>query len=319
MPTYAIVTATGVANGAKPRSIETLYTFTTTNQNISGGLIHLEHGGDPGYLDLCPDAGSAHPSVGTVVTMQPCDSGNQGQRWAYQLDLSFLLTSTTNDVLPYPGPDVHPVAGSPASHGHPHVQDGGKCTGKADRQVLWSRSSSSSALTTAATSENSKPKPGTNRTLAGTCMNLTTGNTAGSTLVVGGCGQTWRAEGCGRCRHVRRRMSTSVTHDAAGELQGVRPLPRRDEPGRRVLVHDRLSVQAVAQPERDHLEPEVHLHPRHGVDLDGHRQRSYAGQTWCLNSPMVAEPNINTNNTNFVVPEEVHLAAHEQHEVGRDR
>ena len=189
VPGYALLKSTGTSAAGKARTVQTTYIFTTTNQNISGGLIHVQGGGQSGIPDLCPDAGSAHPAVGDLITMQPCDSTDQGQRWAYQTDLSLLLTSTTNDQLPA-APMCIQATGTPyAPSGTPLKV--AACTGQPTTGTV-------SILQQFSYDDNgqfeSSKYNGTTPALSGLCWKVTTPNTAGSGLTVNSCGQSWRPE-----------------------------------------------------------------------------------------------------------------------------
>jgi hypothetical protein len=190
VPSYALVTATGTSAAGKPRTVQSTYIFTTTNQNISGGLIHVTGGGQGGIPDLCPDAGSAHPSIGDTVTMQPCDPNDQGQRWAYQSDLSFLLTSTTNDSGTK-APMCIQAAGSPAPAGTPLKMaacSGQPTTGTVTLQQQFSYDDGGRL-------ESSKLNTSTGKgTLSGSCWVVTSANTAGSGININSCGTVWRPE-----------------------------------------------------------------------------------------------------------------------------
>ena len=189
VPMYALVTSTGKSTAGKARTVESTYIFTTSNQNISGGLIHVQGGGDPGIPDLCPDAGSAHPATGDVVTMQACDKNDQGQLWAYQGDLSFLLTSTTNDTGAK-APMCIQAAGSPAAVGTQLKMApclGLPTTGTIAIQQQFSYDDNGRF-------ENSKINSSGKPTLAGNCWVVTNANTTGSTININSCGQVWRPE-----------------------------------------------------------------------------------------------------------------------------
>ena len=294
VPSFALVTATGVSTAGKPRTVESTYIFTTTNKNISGGLMHVEHGGETGTPDLCPDAGSAHPAVGDSVTMQPCDSNNQGQRWAYQTDLSFLLTSTTNDQLPK-APMCTNVAGNPAPTGTLFKM--AVCTGLPNNPGSVTLGQQFS-YDDSGRFENSKPN-GSNRTLAGTCMNPSTANATGSTLVVGSCGQTWRPEAS---------MGAGMSGDGVNVGQNTMQLVNYKEFGRCLDDTNQTPTYAflIAYPCKQSPNPtEITWNQKYTYSSANNtistaiNGGSYAGQTWCLNSPLVAEPDINTA-SNFV-------------------
>jgi Tfp pilus assembly protein PilX len=186
VPAYALVSATGLSAAGKPRTIESTYIFKTSNKNIAGGLLHVEGGGEGSVPDLCPDAGSAHPAIGDVVKMATCNTSSSAQRWAYQKDLSFLLTSTSEDATPM----CMSAAGSPASNGTVLKIDA--CTGQPNGSSVTLQQQFS--YDDNGRFENSKVNSSGSRTLAGTCMNVTSANTIGSTLTIGSCGQVWRPE-----------------------------------------------------------------------------------------------------------------------------
>jgi|tagenome__1003787_1003787.scaffolds.fasta_scaffold20838342_2 Tfp pilus assembly protein PilX len=90
-PTHAFLTSagTGAALTNQPaaagnRTLQSVYTFSSTNPNLPGGLIKDSSG-------LCY-AGSA--TIGNPVTMQTCLTGADTQMWAYTSDYLLVLTST---------------------------------------------------------------------------------------------------------------------------------------------------------------------------------------------------------------------------------
>lgn len=286
VPSFALVTATGVSTAGKPRTVESTYIFTTTNQNISGGLIHVEHGGETGTPDLCPDAGSAHPAVGDVVTMQPCDLNNLGQRWAYQTDLSFLLTSTTNDAAPR-APMCISAAGAPAPNGT--LLKMAVCTGQPNfpgavtLQQQFSYDDNGRF-------ENSKVVSGS-RTLAGTCWVVTTANTAGSTININGCGQTWRPE-------------ASVGAGMSGD--GTQQLVNYKEFGRCLDATNQNPNYAfmIAYPCKQSPSPsEITWNQKYVYNSSTGSISTFDtanSTTYCLTSPLAAEPSLTTNSP-FVI------------------
>jgi len=194
VPSFALLTATGISAAGKPRTVETTYIFTTTNQNISGGLIHAYDDGTSAFVDLCPDAGSAHPAVGAIVTMQPCDANNQGQLWAYQGDLSFLLASTTNDTGTL-APMCIEGAGSPSAPSGTLLKMA-KCTGLPTTGTVTIQQQFS--FDDSAHFRNTYDSSPGHPTLASLCWTQTTPNVAGNQLELSGsCGgyatnNTWR-------------------------------------------------------------------------------------------------------------------------------
>lgn len=287
VPAYALVDATGTASGAKPRSIETTYIFTTSNKNIAGGLIHVEGGGQTGIPDLCPDAGSAHPNVGDAVTMMPCDINDLGQRWAYQTDLTFLLTATANDAAPK-GPMCMSAAGNPASTGTAIKMvycTGQPTAGSATLDQQYSYDDNGRF-------ENTKLNTSTGkRTLAGTCMNVTTANTAGSGLQIGSCGQTWRPEasvGAGMAGAATRQLVNYKEFGRCLDATNQNPnysfmiaYPCKQSPDPSALTWNQLYTYTASTGQLSTLD-------------------TADGNTYCLTSPLAAEPDMNTAQ-NFVV------------------
>jgi Tfp pilus assembly protein PilX len=93
VPNFALVESKGAAPALPNRaanvgnrSLETVYTFSLTNQNISGGLININ--------GLCMDAQSAAPTAGTAVQLGTCSAGSPQQSWAFRPDFTILLTAT---------------------------------------------------------------------------------------------------------------------------------------------------------------------------------------------------------------------------------
>ena len=281
VPMYALVTATGTAAGNKPRSIESTYIFTTTNQNISGGLVHVQGGGQSGIPDLCPDAGSAHPNIGDNVTMQPCDINDQGQRWAYQTDLSFLLTSTTNDQLPKV-PMCIDVAGNPAAKGT--LLKMAACTGQPVSPGNVSLSQQFS-YDDSGQFENSKPN-GSARTLAGNCWVVTSPNTTGSTININSCGQVWRPE-------------ATVGAGMAGA--GTKQLVNYQEFGRCLDATNQDPTYAfmIAYPCKQSPNPaeltwnQLYTYNAMTGQISTYvNSGSHNGHTYCLTSPMAVQTNL---------------------------
>ncbi|MGL5859441.1 MAG: hypothetical protein ACRC35_13740, partial [Angustibacter sp.] len=82
-PNFALVTARGVgdplpgySSDVGNRTLETVYRFRLTNRNTPGGLIE--------FNNLCMDAGSGAPAVGTAVLAQTCEPGAARQQWSYR-------------------------------------------------------------------------------------------------------------------------------------------------------------------------------------------------------------------------------------------
>ncbi len=90
-PLFAFITADGVggalANQAVAvgdRTLQTVYTFKSTNPNLPGGQIKDPSG-------LCYSGGS---TVGSGVAMATCLTGADAQMWAYTTGYQIVLTST---------------------------------------------------------------------------------------------------------------------------------------------------------------------------------------------------------------------------------
>ena len=82
----------GSFSAAPIRTVQATYIFQTTNANISGGLIHVYKTSSTN--DLCIDAGSGSPVVGTAVTVKTCSAASSQQTWAYNSNLTIELTSS---------------------------------------------------------------------------------------------------------------------------------------------------------------------------------------------------------------------------------
>ncbi|TAK69552.1 MAG: hypothetical protein EPO13_06675 [Actinomycetota bacterium] len=88
----ANVGAQGVAAG--DRSLETIYNFRLTNQNVSGGLIHSYPDGNASSIDLCFDAHSNAPANGARLYVEACAPGSATQLFSYQTNYTLVLTTT---------------------------------------------------------------------------------------------------------------------------------------------------------------------------------------------------------------------------------
>ncbi|MDQ1644945.1 MAG: hypothetical protein QOJ50_1129 [Cryptosporangiaceae bacterium] len=91
--------ATGTIASAKGRSLRATYPLQTTIGNIAGGQIHNNKFGVAG--DLCIDAGSGTPAVGSKPTMETCVTGDAGQQWAYNPKLNLVLVASKTAAKPY--------------------------------------------------------------------------------------------------------------------------------------------------------------------------------------------------------------------------
>ncbi len=90
-PTHAFITSAGIGDGLPNqaaevgnRSLQSVYTFSSTNPNLPGGLIKDSSG-------LCYAGGT---SGGSLVSMETCLAGADTQMWAYTKDYQIVLTST---------------------------------------------------------------------------------------------------------------------------------------------------------------------------------------------------------------------------------
>jgi hypothetical protein len=178
VPTTATLTATGSgsATGALTagtpgtRTIEATYTFKTNNENITGGAIQLA---SPTTNPLCMDGGlDASPATGSSVKMQLCKSGGSSdQRFAYTTDLNIKLVGSETTAAP---------AGMCLDAPVPHATNGlvtfQPCLGRSARQQ-WSLDNNSNFRGTT---------DGVN--LDAFCLNLANPGAAGSTIVLGPCG-----------------------------------------------------------------------------------------------------------------------------------
>jgi hypothetical protein len=99
-PAYGLVSSTGrdTSSSTFTRTVQATYIFQSTNANIAGGLIHVYKTSSSN--DLCIDAGSTSPAVGTVVTVKTCVPGSAQQTWAYNSYLNLTLVSSKNSSPP---------------------------------------------------------------------------------------------------------------------------------------------------------------------------------------------------------------------------
>lgn len=177
VPVTARLTSTGAPTGVTPaqgtrgtRTIESTYTFKTSNENIAGGAVQLA---SPTTNALCMDAGNdAFPDVGEIATAQLCeDGGSSDQRFAYTSDLNIKVvgSETANATAgmcldaPYPRANNNLVRFQP-------------CLGLSARQQ-WSLNDSSAF---SGTRENEV-------LLNEFCLSLQNPGTAGTSIVVHSC------------------------------------------------------------------------------------------------------------------------------------
>jgi hypothetical protein len=104
-PGYARITALGTdgpqfAGGTKGRTLTATYVFLTSNKNIVGGRMRI-YPGTSTAPELCMDATTDTPPVGTVVRMQACTSPLEDRQiWAYRSDLTVQLLSSITGTYP---------------------------------------------------------------------------------------------------------------------------------------------------------------------------------------------------------------------------
>jgi hypothetical protein len=90
-PKTAVLTAAGVQSGVT-RTLSATYTFQSTNANIPGGLIRAYKTATSN--DLCFDASSAQPAVGTILKVRTCNTNLAQQKFAYYDDLTIVLVNS---------------------------------------------------------------------------------------------------------------------------------------------------------------------------------------------------------------------------------
>ncbi|MEV6634014.1 ricin-type beta-trefoil lectin domain protein [Actinoplanes sp. NPDC051470] len=107
VPVTAKLTATGGPDGVTlaqgtlgTRTLESTYTFKTSNENISGGAVQLASPAAP--LALCMDSGEdSYPAAGSTAKAQLCKSGGASdQRFAYTADLNLKVVSSETAGAP---------------------------------------------------------------------------------------------------------------------------------------------------------------------------------------------------------------------------
>jgi hypothetical protein len=171
-PAYALLRSygtdipTGDITTVQSRFLRGTYTFQTTNQNISGGLIHVYKTSTS--TDLCFDAGSTSPGSGTYLRMQPCVAGSGQQDFAYNTNLTLSLVNSATPSLPL---GMCLDAGTPHAVGNYVVFQ--PCATTTQPRQQWSINDSSNLEGTSNGS-----------TLDGYCFNVQTSNTAGSYVVL---------------------------------------------------------------------------------------------------------------------------------------
>jgi ricin-type beta-trefoil lectin protein len=168
-PAYALITSVGVdsvGNQTVRRTLTASYIFKTTNANIAGGLVHVYKTATSN--DLCMDAGSATPAVGTPVRVQPCSPGNTQQKFSYNMNLTLQLTASVTAANAL---GMCLDAGTPHANGSIVVFQ--QCAAVTKPQQQWSFNDSANFEGTA-----------NGTTLDGYCMNVQNPDSAGSIVVL---------------------------------------------------------------------------------------------------------------------------------------
>jgi hypothetical protein len=174
-PKFAMLRAEGTdqASGsftrASSRFLRATYTFQTSNQNIAGGLIPVYRASG---TQFCMDAGSGSPVAGANLRIQPCSAGSAQQLFAYNQNLTIVLTSTQTPSNPLGmclDAGLAPAAGV--------VVRFQQCGNTTLPQQQWSMNDESNLQGTT---------DGTN--LNGRCFNVQSPGVAGSLVVMGTCG-----------------------------------------------------------------------------------------------------------------------------------
>ena len=170
-PGYLVLLSRGT-DGTRSWTLRATYVMRTTNPYLPGGLIPAYPGDQTG--GLCMDAGSASPTSGTLLLMQPCRPGSEQQLFAYRPDLTILLVSSQTSATPN-GMCVDAVT--------PHTTGGGvflaPCAVPAAAHQQWIYNGNRNFQGTSNGS-----------TVDGYCLNAGTSGQAGSTMVLGGLGST---------------------------------------------------------------------------------------------------------------------------------
>ncbi|MEU4625407.1 ricin-type beta-trefoil lectin domain protein [Actinoplanes sp. NPDC023801] len=173
-PASAVLVSTGItaASGVfgpgtlNSRTMQAIYTFRVSNQNIPGGQIHVRSS----TVDLCLDAGTAQPSAGTVTTMQRCSGSPAQQIWAYNSDLTIALVSSKTGSNPL---GMCLDAGFPHTSGaQVKLQKCSEASPAAPRQQ-WSSNDSANLMGTS-----------DGATLDGYCFNVNNPDASGSLVVL---------------------------------------------------------------------------------------------------------------------------------------
>jgi Ricin-type beta-trefoil lectin domain len=100
-PAFAMITSVGTNQpsgfpAGAVRTVQATYIFKTSNANIPGGAIHVLQSS----VDMCLDAGSGNPAVGTIVKIQTCTPGAISQKFAYNANLTIELSASVTNSQP---------------------------------------------------------------------------------------------------------------------------------------------------------------------------------------------------------------------------
>lgn len=216
-PNFALITSEGLGadlprSGADAgeRQIETIYKFSLTNENVSGGLIARFNDGNSASLNLCFDAGSETPNVGDPLLVKVCAPGNPAQLWSWGGDSTIALSVTQNTTSGSPGLCVAGLGASSTVTSVPltlQVCDTGAYTQK------WGFTDNAAF---AARLRNTNPSSNTPQY----CIYLPNDNTAGST-VRAGTGNPGCSSGSGNYNRIRTwRPDARVGAGKAGYITG---------------------------------------------------------------------------------------------------
>lgn len=215
-PNYALITSEGFGDGVPDssatlgdRTLETIYDFRLTNQNIAGGLIANFPDGNSGSLRLCFDAGSEAPAVGDRLRVQLCDPGNPRQLWSWNTNSTVSFAPSQADPL-----GALCVAGMDATSSTvtSTTLTMQRCNG-ADYRQKWGFEDNASF---AGRLRNTSPTSNTSKY----CIYIAQDNTAGS-FVNAGTGNPGCSSGTGTYNRIRTwRPDARVGAGKAGAVEG---------------------------------------------------------------------------------------------------
>lgn len=107
IPVYALVQSLGSASvaavptGWGDRSSEMVYLLNRTDQAVLGGPIHSDLIAT-NTKNLCWQAASYPPAVGTTIRLATCVPGSDAQTWSYRADYSIVLSATESTATSPP-------------------------------------------------------------------------------------------------------------------------------------------------------------------------------------------------------------------------